>query len=335
MIVVAPGRVNLIGDHTDYVGGLAMPCAIDLAVTAEFDRADDIAITSDATAEPANFALPLGQTLDSSATMWQRLVHAVAALLPEPRGAHGRLTTTLPIGAGLSSSAACTIALALTLGFDGDARSLVLLAQAAEQQATGVPCGVLDQLAITHGQAGHACIVDASAITAVPVPVPEGVAIVVIGSGHSRSLSDTPYAQRRQEAERAMAEVGGLAGATVADALAIPEPVLRRRARHVISENQRVRDMAHAFSRDDAKRAGALMLESHVSLKKDAEVSTKDLDQLVDALSTRRGVFGARLTGAGFGGCAIALVASNAAHAIADTFGGRVVTPSAGARVLT
>ncbi|MBA2608719.1 MAG: galactokinase [Actinobacteria bacterium] len=335
MIVIAPGRVNLIGDHTDYVGGLAMPCAIDLAVTSEFERADDIVLTSDATAEPATFTLPVDDSLDGDATMWHRLVHAVASLLPDGRGAHGRLTTTLPIGSGLSSSAACTIALALTLGFDGNARSLVELAQAAEQQATGVPCGVLDQLAITHGVAGHACIVDAGAVTAEPVPVPEGVSIVVIGSGHSRALTDTPYAQRRKEAERAMAEVGGLAGATVADALAIPEPVLRRRARHVISENQRVRDMAAAFAHGDAKRAGLLMLESHASLKKDAEVSTKDLDQLVDALSTRRGVFGARLTGAGFGGSAVALVASDTANAIAETFGGRVVIPSAGARILS
>jgi galactokinase len=332
-VVIAPGRVNLIGDHTDYVGGLALPCAIDLAVTAHFDVADDIALSSDATAEPAHFTLPLNDAPDGAAPMWRRLVYAVASLMREPRGAHGRLTTTLPIGAGLSSSAACTIALALTFGFDGDLRSLVLLAQAAEQQATGVPCGVLDQLAITHGRAGHACVVDAGAITADPVPVPSGVAILVIGSGHSRALSDTPYAQRRQEAERAMAEVGGLAGATIADALAIPEPVLRRRARHVISENQRVLETADAFAHGDAKRAGGLMLESHASLKKDAEVSTKDLDQLVDALSTRRGVFGARLTGAGFGGSAVALVASDCADAIAETFGGRVVIPSAGARV--
>jgi len=334
-VVIVPGRVNLIGDHTDYVGGLAMPCAIDLAVTAEFERADDIALTSDATAEPAVYPLPDLGALAEDATMWHRLVHAVATLLPAARGAHGRLTTTLPIGSGLSSSAACTIALALTMGFAGDKRELVLLAQAAEQRATGVPCGVLDQLAITHGEAGHACVVNAAEIEAHAVPIPAGVAIVVISSGHARALSDTPYAERRREAERAMAEVGGLAGATVADALAIPEPMLRRRARHIITEDERVRAMVEAFAQHDAKRAGELMLASHASLKKDAEVSTKDLDQLVDALSTRRGVYGARLTGAGFGGSAIALVASDTADAIAETFGGRVVVPSAGARVVT
>lgn len=336
-VVVAPGRVNLIGDHTDYVGGLAMPCAIDLAVTATFEPAADIELTSDATAEAATFALPLtDEHLGTEPTTWRRLVFAVASLVDAPHGAHGRLTTTLPIGAGLSSSAACTIALALALGFDGtDRRGLVLLAQVAEQKATGVPSGVLDQLAIIYGEAEHACVVDANAVTATTVPMPEGVKIVVIHSGHARALSDTPYAERRSEAERAMAEVGGLAGATIGDALAIPEPLLRRRARHVISENQRVRAMAEAFARNDAKQAGALMLESHASLKKDAEVSTKDLDQLVDALSTRRGVYGARLTGAGFGGSAIALVADDVATDISNTFGGRIVVPSDGARVVT
>jgi galactokinase len=333
-LVVSPGRVNLIGDHTDYVGGLAMPCAIDLAVTAEFDAAGDIALTSDATAEPAAFMLPITEPIPADATMWCRLVHTVAAAMPAPRGAHGRLSTTLPIGAGLSSSAACVIAIALTLGFDGDRRSLVLLAQAAEQAATGVPCGVLDQLAITHGEAGCACVVDATAVTATTVAVPNGVAIVVIHSGHARVLTETPYAARRAEAERAVAEAGGLAGATVADALAIPDPLLRRRARHVITENERVTAMADAFGRDDPKAAGALMLASHASLKNDADVSTKDLDQLVDALSTRRGVYGARLTGAGFGGSAVALVASDVGDELAETFAGRVVVPSAGARVV-
>src|SRR5206468_1048098 len=122
-----------------------------------------------------------------SATMWLRLVHAVAALVPNPHGVTGRLTTTLPIGAGLSSSAACTIALALALGFDGSNRDLVLLAQAAEQRATGVPCGVLDQLAIVFGQAGHATLVDAAEVTATPVRMPADASVVVVPSGHVRN----------------------------------------------------------------------------------------------------------------------------------------------------
>ncbi|MDP1793694.1 MAG: galactokinase family protein [Acidimicrobiales bacterium] len=332
MIVTSPGRVNIIGDHTDYVGGLAMPCAIDLAVTASFEPASDIDLTSDATAEHAAFSLPLPD--DAGATTWTRLVHAVASRVPDVRGAQGRLTTTLPIGAGLSSSAACTIALALTLGFDGDRRALVLLAQAAEQAATGVPCGVLDQLAIVYGEAGHACVVDAAAVTASPISFPEDARLLVVPSGHHRTLSDTPYAQRRTEAERAMAEVGGLEQATVADALSVADPVLRRRARHVVTENARVTACAEAFAAGDLRRAGALMLESHTSLNKDAEVSTKDLNQLVDALSTRKGVFGARLTGAGFGGSVIALVEPGAGVALAATFGGRLVTPSNGARLV-
>lgn len=333
-VVVAPGRVNIIGDHTDYVGGLALPCAIDLAVTASFSVAEDIHLTSDATAEPAEFSLPSTGAVDD-ATTWTRLVHAVASAWPGARGAHGRLTTTLPIGAGLSSSAACTVALALTLGFEGSPRELVLLAQHAEQVATGVPCGVLDQLAIVFGQADHACIVDATDVTARPIPFPTDARLVIIPSGHHRALSETPYAQRRAEAERAMAEVGGLEQATVADALSVADPVLRKRARHVITENARVLACADAFATGDLRRAGALMLESHTSLQKDAEVSTKDLNQLVDALSTRKGVFGARLTGAGFGGSVVALTDEANAAALADTFAGRVVKPSAGARIET
>lgn len=331
--IIVPGRVNLIGDHTDYVGGLAMPCAIDLGITAEVEPSDGIDLTTDATAEHGSFTLPLGELPDDSPT-WIRLVHTTARLAPNMHGATGRFTTTLPIGAGLSSSAACTIALALALGAPDDKRELVLLAQAIEQQATGVPCGVLDQLAIVFGEAGHALIVDAAAVEARPTHICDGVGIVVVPSGSHRALSETPYAERRAQAEQAVREMGGLAGAALTDALSIPEPVLRRRARHVITENARVLAMATAFTSNDARAAGQLLLESHASLKNDAEVSTKGLDQLVDALSSRPGVFGARLTGAGFGGSVVVLTEGDAAHDIAQTFGGRVVSPSAGARVL-
>lgn len=321
-VVRAPGRVNLIGDHTDYVGGLALPCAIDLAVTATVERGGDIVeLSSDATA-PSDAA-------------WLRLVDAVTGLVAPTVGVTGRLTTTLPIGSGLSSSAACTIALCLAIGFEGEPRELVLLAQAAEQQATGVPCGVLDQLAIVYGRAGHATMIDAAALSATPVPVPAGVVFVVVPSGHTRTLSDTPYAQRRSEAEAAIAALGGLAAATASGADALTDAVLRRRARHVVSENARVRAMADAFVAADLRLAGQLMRESHQSLRKDAEVSTHDLDSLVDALSSRPGVYGARLTGAGFGGSAIALVDEAVGAAIAETFGGRIVTPSEGAGVVS
>jgi galactokinase len=333
-VVVSPGRVNLIGDHTDYVGGLSLPCAIDLAVTATITRGGErISLSSDATAEVASFTLADADAVDDAATTWVRLVHAVAAMVGPTVGVEGRLTTTLPIGSGLSSSAACTIALCLALGFDGSAHDLALVAHAAEQRGTGVPCGVLDQLAIVHGRAGHACVIDAAALTATPVAIPATVSIVVISSGHSRVVSDTPYAERRAEAEAAMEALGGLAAATDTAADALRDPVARRRARHILSENARVRAMAEAFAASDARAAGQLMRESHRSLKTDAEVSTHDLDSLVDALSSRPGVYGARLTGAGFGGSAVALVHADAAATIAETFGGRVVVASDGARV--
>jgi galactokinase len=333
-VVVAPGRVNLIGDHTDYVGGLSLPCAIDLAVTAVVERGGDrVDLTSDATAEPATFAL--GDEAAQNATTWVRLVHAVASLVQPSLGLHGRLTTTLPIGTGLSSSSACTIALCLAFGFAGDAHDLAVVAHAAEQRGTGVASGMLDQLVIAHARAGHACLVDCGASTATSVPMPPGVAVVVIPSGHTRAVRDTPYAERRAEAEAAMDALGGAALATETGADALRDPVLRRRARHVVTENARVRAMADAFAASDARAAGRLMRESHRSLKTDAEVSTHDLDSLVDALSSRPGVYGARLTGAGFGGSAVALVDTSSAAKIADSFGGRVVVASDGARVVS
>jgi galactokinase len=332
--VIAPGRVNLIGDHTDYVGGLALPCAIDLAITAEFERGgDEVVLTSDATAEPASFAVG-DDDVAEQASVWERLVHAAARLVAPTTGVRGRLTTTLPIGAGLSSSAACSIALALALGFEGEQRDLVLLAQAVEQQATGVACGVLDQLAIVYGQAGHACLIDAAAVTATPIALPSATVVVVVPSGHARALNETPYAERRSQAEAAINELGGLESASHADVDALRDPMLRKRARHVITENERVRAMVDALTASDGRAAGALMRASHESLRHDAEVSTHDLDSLVDALSTRTGVFGARLTGAGFGGSVVALVERPHAASIAETFGGRIVTPSNGARVL-
>jgi galactokinase len=334
-VVIAHGRVNLIGDHTDYVGGLAMPCAIDLAVTATITRRGDVVdLTSDATAEAAHFALTELGDEPAATTTWVRLVEAVAVLTRPPQGVVGRLTTTLPIGSGLSSSAACTIALCLAFGFDGSERDLVLLAQAAEQKATGVPCGVLDQLAIVHGRAGHATVIDAHALTATPVPLPPDVSVVVVPSGHSRALSDTPYAERRAEAETAMQLLGGLANASLDRVEELEDPLLQRRAHHIVSENSRVTAMAEALAASDVRAAGTLMRESHASLKGDAQVSTHDLDSLVDALSSRHGVYGARLTGAGWGGSAVALVDRGVAPSLAETFGGRVVTPSDGARIV-
>ena len=304
---VAPGRVNLIGDHTDYTGGYVLPMAVHLATTVELEPGGDrVRLESQEQAEPA--VVPLD--VDDPAAVepgWARYVAGVVAELRPTVGGRGRVSTTLPVGAGLSSSAALEVAVALALGFDGSALELARLCQRAEQRASGVPCGIMDQLASAAGIAGHALLIDCTSETVSPVPLPADVEVVAVHSGVSRELSGSAYAERRAACERAAELVGPLRAASVADLVAIADPVVRGRARHVITENQRVRAMADALAADDPVAAGRLMVESHASLRDDFEVSTPELDQLVEHLRVTRGVYGARLTGAGFGGCVVAL----------------------------
>jgi galactokinase len=238
---------------------------------------------------------------------WGRYVAGVVSTLRPPVGFRGEVATTLPVGAGLSSSAALEVAVALALGFPGSGLELALACQAAEQTATGVPCGVMDQLASVAGIDGHALLIDCALLEITPVPVPDSVDIVVVHSGEQRALASTAYAQRRTECERAESIVGPLRRATLEDVATLEDPVLRARARHVVSENQRVRAFATALAGGALPECGHLMVESHRSLARDFEVSTERLDALVRHLTEQPGVYGARLTGAGFGGCVVAL----------------------------
>jgi galactokinase len=214
--------------------------------------------------------------------------------------------TTLPVGAGLSSSAALEVAVALALGWAGTPLELALACQRAEHLAVGVPSGVMDQLASASGRAGHALLVDCSSYAVTPVPLPE-VALVVAHSGQARTLAGSAYAERRAQCEAAARIIGPLRQATLSDVTHLSDPVLRRRARHVVTENARVLEVVDALGAGDLRAAGLLMAESHRSLKDDFEVSTAALDDLVGRLSATPGVYGARLTGAGFGGCVVAL----------------------------
>jgi galactokinase len=328
---VAPGRVNLIGDHTDYAGGLVMPMAIDLATTVVLSTGGRVVeLSSAADSSPAIVALdnPFG----AAGSGWARYVAGVVAAVGPATGGRGTVSTTLPIGAGLSSSAALEVAAALALGFHGSPLDLAQACQRAEQLASGVPCGIMDQLASAVGVADHALLIDCSSLEVTPVPLPDDVEIVVIHSGETRALASTAYGERRAQVEAAATALGApLRGI---DAGALADPLLRRRARHVTSENDRVRDFAEALRGGDLRGAGTLMFESHRSLATDFEVSTPTLDALVDALRTD-GVYGARLTGAGFGGCVIALVGAGAGSALAARFEPAwVVRAAAGATVV-
>lgn len=307
VVAVAPGRVNLIGDHTDTTGGWVLPLAIDRATTITGERGGPVVALRSATeAEPAVVPLDVADPA-AVAPAWARYVAGVVAELRPAEGFVGEVGTTLPVGAGLSSSAALEVAVALALGFDGSTLDLARLGQRAEHRASGVPCGIMDQLASAAGVDGHALLVDCTELTVVPVPVPDDVEVVVVHSGQERALAGSPYAERRARCEAAEAVVGPLRSATVDDLDALDDPVTLARARHVVTENARVRAAAAALAAGDVVEVGRLMVDSHASLRDDFEVSTPALDGLVERLLATPGVLGARLTGAGFGGCVVAL----------------------------
>lgn len=290
----APGRVNLIGEFTDLAGGLALPVAIDLGVTLTAEPADAIEIHSaDGDLAPS--------------------IAAVVAELPgPPEPLRGELTTTLPIGAGLSSSAAVHVVLGLALG-GMDGLELARAAQRAEHRALGVPSGILDQAACVFGRAGHALLLDFATLAHEQVRLPDGVAIVVVHSGISRRHATSGYATRKRELEEGMPP----------------------RVRHIESENRRVRETVAALAAGDLARVGEIFREGHESLRLDFEVSIPELDRLVE-LAYANGAFAARMTGGGFGGAIVALVDAGAADAFAERMPGRAFVTRAcdGAREL-
>lgn len=308
----APGRVNLIGDHTDYTGGWALPMAVEWGTTVEVRTGGArVELMSTDAAGAAVVDLDVADP-SSVEPEWARYVAGVVAVLRPAQGAVGTVSTTLPIGAGLSSSAALEVALALALGFDGEPLELALACQRAEHLASGVPSGVMDQLASVGGVAGHALLVDCTSLVLTPVPMPPDVDVVVVHSGQARALAGSHYAERRAECEAAAEIVGPLREASPTDLHEL-DGALRRRARHVVTENQRVLDFAACLLAGDLAEAGRLMRVSHDSLARDFEVSTPALDALVEELSAVAGVYGARLTGAGFGGCVVALAEPSSA----------------------
>ncbi len=303
----APGRVNLLGDHTDYTGGWVFPMAVDRGTTGELEPGGDtVELTSSDEPEPARVPVDVADPTAVSPG-WARYVAGVVAVVRPQNGGTGTVRTTLPIGAGLSSSAALEVAVALALGFDGTPLELALACQRAEQLAWRTRTGIMDQLASAAGVAGHALLIDCTSLVVTPVPLPAGIDVVVADSGQRRSVATSAYEERRAQCEAAEALIGPLRAATAEDVATLDDPVVRRRARHVVTENARVLEFAAALGAGDLPTAGRLMTESHASLRDDFEVSTPALDDLVQRLLATPGVHGARLTGAGFGGCVVAL----------------------------
>jgi galactokinase len=363
-VVRAPGRVNLIGEHTDYNEGYVLPIAIDRAITIAFVPTDDrrVTMTLAETGETAGFELDAigprrGHWIDYLAgTAWAMATDGLPV-----RGFRGLLASDLPPNAGLSSSAALELASALALsGGDEpptDRLTLARVAQRGENVHVGVQCGLMDQFASSLGTDGAALLLDCRSLTYRAVPLPlSSVALVVTHSGSRRRLDGSAYNERRAQCDAAVATIGqttdgvrSLRDVTpamldaVADRL---EPVLARRARHVVEENVRVLDAAAAFESGDAERAGRLFNASHASLRDLYEVSSTELDALVEIAEGVPGVLGARLTGAGFGGCTVTLVRREAvgalSDAVRDTYTGRTglvaelfeVWPARGAETL-
>jgi galactokinase len=335
-IWAAPGRINLIGEHTDYNDGFVLPFALAQRVTVAAARRSDRLLSLRSLQmpdQPGSVSLDSLRSLqmpDQAASVsldrlrplsgWAAYPAGVAWALMDAGLAVGGVDLLVdgdvPLGGGLSSSAAleCAVAGALNglfaLGLDAGA--LAALCTRAENEFVGMPCGVMDQLAAVHGRVGHAVFIDTRTLSVAYVPLgldAAGLCILVIDTGAAHALVGGEYATRRKECETAAACLGvpALRDVGVPQLAALDDERLRRRARHVVTENGRVLDAVDALRRGSAGDVGRLLTASHASLRDDFEVSTPRLDTAVDACLAA-GALGARLTGGGFGGCAIALV---------------------------
>jgi galactokinase len=329
----APGRVNLIGEHTDYSGGLVLPAAISRGVTVHGAAADRIELQSELDGTTASLAAD--GSSPEPATGWGRFVQAVARELGDlgrpPVGIVGTLASDVPVGAGLASSAALEVAIATALCAVAEWEALTPLelaaaCQRAELRAVGVACGILDQAASVLGQEGAAIYLDCASLEHEAVPLPEGVAIAVVDSGVRHQLEHSAYAERRRELDKAIVVLAGRRPADVsvdeADELASAgglDDLHHRRLRHVVSENERVRAFVGALRATpiDLILLGTILRDGHASQRDDFETSTPELDRLVES-AYELGAIGACMTGGGFGGSIVALVDAEHADQFAD-----------------
>ena len=330
LVVRAPGRVNLIGEHTDYNDGFVLPMAIDRAVWIALrpNDAQRVVVHSLDFSETVEFSLA---GLRRSQAEWAEYLKGVAWALQEEgyvlRGWDGVVAGDVPIGAGLSSSAALELAtaraFASTSTWPWDAAAVARIGQRAENEWVGVNCGIMDQMISAAGKVGHALLIDCRSLETRLVPLPPETVVVVLDTATRRGLVDSAYNERRAQCEAAARFFGvpALRDVTVTqfesrvDTL---DDVTRLRARHVVTENARTLMAAEAMRRGDAVQLGLLMNASHVSLRDDFEVSSGELDCMVACALQQEPCYGARMTGAGFGGCAVALVRGAAADAFAS-----------------
>jgi galactokinase len=319
-VVRAPGRVNLIGEHTDYNDGFVLPLAIDRAVWIALRPIPEAKVEAYSLdfGEAAEFSLAEMKRGDSG---WAEYLKGAAWALKEVgyslKGWQGVIAGDVPVGAGLSSSAALELAVARAFaavsGFPWDPAVMAKLGQRAENEWVGVRCGIMDQMISAAGKADHALLIDCRSLHTEAVPLPTGTTVVILDTSTRRGLVDSAYNERRSQCEAAARFFGvpalrDVSPAQFAKLAARLDERTRKRARHVITENERTLGAAEAMKRGDAALLGELMNASHNSLRDDFQVSSRELDAMVECGRGVRGCLGIRMTGAGFGGCAVALV---------------------------
>ncbi len=324
-VAFAPGRVNLIGEHTDYNDGFVLPMAIDrwTAIALRLRADEQVVLHSLDVGKRGSFSLL--ELLPGKVDGWLSYAHGVAGALAETGvtlgGWEGVVASDVPMGAGLSSSAAFELAVARAFsamgGFTWDGARMARVCQRAENHWAGVNCGIMDQLASACGVAGHALLMDCRSLEIRPAPLDARVKIVVLDTAKKRGLVDSAYNERRSQCAEAAKACGAeflrdVTAANLEKHRATMDALSYRRAHHVISENARTEEAFAAMSRGDLLALGALMNQSHESLRHDFEVSCNELDVMVECARKERGCLGARMTGAGFGGCAVALVETDA-----------------------
>ncbi len=323
----APGRINIIGEHVDYAGGKVMPAAIDFAcwVAARPNGSDSLRVSSDL----GQCTVPLDHFVKQGD--WRDYVAGVAFALRDAghrvQGHDLAIASDVPMGAGVSSSAALEVAVGLALSGGAVAgKDLALIAQAAENIYVGMACGIMDQFASACGVEGHALMLDCTTLTCQPIPLPATACFLIIDSGVKHHHTSGGYASRRADCEAAAASLGVTLLAELTDLSALGRlsgnPL--KRARHVLTEIDRTRRAEIALVQGDLTELGRLLNASHASLSSDMEVSTPEVDRLTALAQATEGVFGARMMGGGFGGSIIALVqpdlAATALEAILDTY---------------
>lgn len=316
----APGRINLIGEHTDYNDGWVMPAAIDLEVRVSIVPRERrrVRIWSEHFDEAAEFALDEA-AVEADVPVWSRSLCGVVLLLDRKGklpGAALELRSTIPVGAGLSSSAAAEVAVAVALaslaGLEIDRTELAKLCQQASHEFAGSRCGLMDQFIACHGRKGWFLQLDTRSLEMHWLPWPEEAGFVACDSGVKHDNAAGEYNQRRAECEMTAARLGlrslrELAPQNLERSLRLLPPVLAARCRHVVTENERVLAAARALAEGNLTALGELLNASHASLRDDYQVSCPELDDLAELCRRQPGVYGARMMGGGFGGCVLAL----------------------------